>query len=141
MARASGLFDFAVSIAIAGILLGLSGSAHAAKTIYKYTKDGQITLTDKPCDSSTSDNPSSSPAPQAGGTTIASSSNPSPVGDWHGQMQYQGRENAQALEEAHSVVPSLLTFTADGKVAGGSQEKGCKWSSRSGKELVRNGPI
>ena len=31
------------------------------------------------------------------------------------------------LEEAHSVVPSLLTFTADGKISGGSQENGCKW--------------
>jgi hypothetical protein len=42
-------------------------------------------------------------------------------------MQYQGRENRQTLEEAHSVVPSPLTFTADGKVSGGSQENGCKW--------------
>jgi hypothetical protein len=118
---------FAVSIAFVALAIGLTDHAHAAKTIYKCTKDGQITLTDKPCDSSTSDSPSSSSAPQSGGTTIASSSNPSPVGDWHGQMQYQGRENGQTLEEAHSVVPSLLTFTADGKVSGGTQEKGCKW--------------
>jgi hypothetical protein len=129
MARQVRLFGsrFAVCIAMAPLAVGLSGSAQAAKTIYKCTKDGQITLTDKSCDSSTSDSPSSSSAPQSGGTSIASSSNPSPVGDWHGQMQYQGRENGRTLEEAHSVVPSLLTFTADGKVSGGSQEKGCKW--------------
>jgi hypothetical protein len=42
-------------------------------------------------------------------------------------MQYQGRENGQTLEEAHSVVPLSLEITADGKVSGSSAENGCKW--------------
>jgi hypothetical protein len=130
MARPIVLFEsrLSVSIAIVGLAVGLTGSAQASKTIYKCTKDGQVTLTDKPCDGATSsDKSATSGAPQSGATTIASSSNPSPIGGWHGQMQYQGRENGQTLEEAHSVVPSPLTFTADGKVSGDSQENGCKW--------------
>jgi hypothetical protein len=127
MVRSLGLCINAALLTVLGGLAGGPGnSALAAKTIYKCTKDGQITLTDKPCDGA-SDNSASSAAPQSGATTIASSSNPSPIGDWHGQMQYQGRENGQTLEEAHSVVPSPLTFTADGKVSGVSQENGCKW--------------
>jgi hypothetical protein len=42
------------SIVLIALTTGLSGSAQAAKTIYKCTKDGQITLTDKPCEGSTS---------------------------------------------------------------------------------------
>jgi hypothetical protein len=42
-------------------------------------------------------------------------------------MQYQGRENGQTLEEAHSVVPLSLEITADGKVSGSSAENGGKW--------------
>jgi len=130
MALRLGILEFrlAASIVAVGLAFGFSPSAQAGKTIYKCTEDGQVTLTDKPCDGATSsDNSASSAAPQTGATTIPSSTNPSPIGDWHGQMQYQGRESGQTLEEAHSVVPSSLTFTADGKVSGASQENGCKW--------------
>src|SRR5882757_4476342 len=108
-------------------LAGLGSSAHAAKTIYRCTKDGQITLTDKPCEGSPSPENSNATSSQSSSTTVASSSNLSPVGDWHGQIQYQGRENGQTLAEAHSVESSSLTFSADGKVSGASQEIGCKW--------------
>src|ERR1700676_1352913 len=104
MARPIALFEspLAVSIAIVGLAVGLTGSAQAAKTIYKCTKDGQITLTDEPCDGATSSDKSpSSAAPQSSATTISSSSNPSPIGGWRGQMQYHGVENGQALAEAH----------------------------------------
>jgi hypothetical protein len=47
------------------------------------------------------------------------------VGDWRGQTQFQGAENTQVIEEAHSVVPLTLTFSADGKVSGSSAENGC----------------
>jgi hypothetical protein len=93
MARPIVLFEssLAVSIAIVGLATGLTGSVQAAKTIYKCTKDGQVTLTDKPCDGAMSSGTSASSAePQSGATTIPSSSNPSPIGGWHGQMQYQG---------------------------------------------------
>jgi hypothetical protein len=130
MARPIVLFEssLAVSIAIVGLAIGLTGSAQAAKTIYKCTKDGQVTLTDKACDGATSSGTSASSAePQSGATTIPSSSNPSPIGGWHGQMQYQGQRSGQMLEEAHSVAPVSLNFTADGKVSGASAENGCQW--------------
>jgi hypothetical protein len=115
-------------IVLFALPIGQNKSALAAKTIYRCTKDGQITLTDKPCDAATSsDGSASAPTSQSGATTIASSSNPSPVGDWHGQMQYQGRENGQTLEDAHSVVPLSLEITPDGKVSGASAENNCKW--------------
>jgi hypothetical protein len=47
------------------------------------------------------------------------------VGDWSGQTQFQGAQNAQVIEEAHSVAPLVLTFSADGKVSGVSTENGC----------------
>jgi hypothetical protein len=47
------------------------------------------------------------------------------VGDWRGQTQFQGAENAQVIDEAHSVVPLVLTFSADGKVSGSSADNGC----------------
>jgi hypothetical protein len=130
MARPIVLFEspLAASIAIVGLAIGLTGSAQAAKTIYKCTKDGQITLTDKPCDGATSSDTSvSSGAPQSSATTISSSSNPSPIGGWHGQIQYHGVENGQTLTEAHSVVPLSLDFSADGKVSGTSAENSCRW--------------
>jgi Domain of unknown function (DUF4124) len=129
MTRPVGILQvtLAASISTVAVAFCLAGSAFAAKTIYKCVKDGQITLTDKPCDDAKASDSASWTAPQSNATTISSSSNPSPIGDWHGQIQYQGRENGQTLEEAHSVVPSSLTFTADGKVSGASQENGCRW--------------
>jgi hypothetical protein len=47
------------------------------------------------------------------------------AGDWHGQTQFQGAQNAQVIEEAHSVVPLVLMFSADGKVSGVSADNGC----------------
>jgi hypothetical protein len=100
----------------------------AAKTVYKCTKDGQVTLTDQPCDTaSTSASSSLSATAPSAGTTISSSTNPSPVGDWRGQIQYQGRESGQTLTQAHSVAPLAVNFTADGKVSGGSADNECKW--------------
>jgi hypothetical protein len=57
------------------------------------------------------------------------------VGDWPGQTQFQGAQNAVVFEEAHSVVPLILTFSADGKVSGASAENGCAllglWARRA----------
>jgi hypothetical protein len=47
------------------------------------------------------------------------------VGAWSGQTQFQGAENAQVMDAAHSVVPLVLTFSADGKVSGSSADNGC----------------
>jgi hypothetical protein len=48
------------------------------------------------------------------------------VGEWRGQTQYQGAENGQLIQDAHSVVLLTLTFTDDGKVSGFSPENGCR---------------
>ena len=48
------------------------------------------------------------------------------VGDWRGQTQFQGAQYAQVIDEAHSVVPLVLTFGADGKVSAVSPENGCE---------------
>jgi Domain of unknown function (DUF4124) len=115
-----------VLLLVAGI--GFALPAAAAKTIYKCTQTGQVVLTDKPCESTTSpEDTNPSTKSQSNVTTIASSSNPSTVGVWRGQMQYQGHENGQMLDKAHSVVPLSLEFTADGKVSGSSVDNGCKW--------------
>jgi hypothetical protein len=42
-----------------------------------------------------------------------------------GQTQFQGAENGRELQEAHSVVPLVLTLSADGKVSGVSADNGC----------------
>jgi Domain of unknown function (DUF4124) len=101
--------------------------ASAAQTIYKCVKEGQVTLTDIPCDGATLKESANAGSSQANATTIPSSSNPSTAGGWRGQMQYQGRENGQTLDAAHSVVAASVAFTIDGKVTGASPENGCKW--------------
>jgi hypothetical protein len=102
-----------------------AASASAGSPIYRCSVNGQTVLTDKPCDK-----PATAPAPgvaapaasgpvrgQAGGQTI--------VDAWSGQTQFQGAESAQEMEAAHSVVPLVLTFSADGKVSGSSADNGC----------------
>jgi hypothetical protein len=115
-------------------------SATAATTVYRCSKNGQTILTDKPCEGpGDSANPANSP-PSQSTTTIASSLTPSPTGVWRGQAQYQGRENGQVLEQAHTVVPLILEFTADGKVSGSSADNGCKllgvWSQGGPPQII-----
>lgn len=108
-------------------------AVYAAKTVFRCEKDGQITLTDKPCDDSKA-------AESKSATTIASSSSPSPIGTWNGQVQYAGKEAGEDLAEAHTVVLLALAFTADGKVSGASFGNGCYWLgiwSQGGKGLER----
>ncbi len=108
------------------VLAVLASRASAASQVYHCTKDGQTVLTDKPCDAST-------PAPGSGTAAVPSSgvvgtpvsATASVVGDWRGQTQFQGAQNAVEMEEAHTVVPLVLTFSADGKVLGASSDNGC----------------
>jgi len=123
------------NLAAVTIILGLTfhSTVHAAKTIYRCEKDGQITLTDKPCEGS-------KPADSSSGTTIPSSGNPSTVGIWNGQIQYSGTEAGEMISAAHTVVPLTLEFTADGKVSGASPDNGCNWLgvwSQGGKGIER----
>ena len=108
-------------------------AAYAAKTLYRCEKDGQVTLTDQPCEKSAA-------ADSITGTTIPSLSNPSTVGNWSGQLQYSGTQAGEMITEAHTVVPLKLDFTPDGKVSGASLDNGCNWVgvwSQGGKGLER----
>jgi hypothetical protein len=106
--------------------LGLAASASARSPIYRCTVNGQTVLTDKPCDDAAAVPASGVAAPAPSGPPSGQLSGAQTiVGDWRGQMQFQGSENAQVMEAAHSVVPLVLTFSADGKVSGSSADNGC----------------
>jgi Domain of unknown function (DUF4124) len=108
------------------ISAALAASASARSPIYRCTEKGQTVLTDKPCESASTVPASGVAAPSPSGPVSGQISGaPSIVGDWHGQTQFQGAQNAQVIDEAHSVVPLVLTFSADGKVSGVSTENGC----------------
>jgi hypothetical protein len=108
------------------ILAGLAVSASARSSIYRCAVNGQTVLTDKPCDSAaTAPAPGVAAASPSGPATGQISGGQSIVGNWGGQTQFQGAQNAQVIEEAHSVVPLVLTFSADGKVSGASADNGC----------------
>jgi hypothetical protein len=108
------------------ISAALAASASARSPIYRCTVNGQAVLTDKPCDSPATVPASGVAAPGAIGPPNSQISGAqSIVGEWRGQTQFQGAQNAQVIEEAHSVVPLVLTFSADGKVSAVSPENGC----------------
>jgi hypothetical protein len=114
----------------------LGVKAHAGTPVYKCVKDGQITLTDKPCGGQSLATPATAPGASA---NVPSSSNPSPIGNWSGQIQYQEVQNGQTVPAAHSVALVKAEFTPDGKVTGTSVENGCKvlgvWSD-GGQTLI-----
>jgi hypothetical protein len=104
----------------------LAASASAGSPIYRCNVNGQTVLTDKPCAGATTAPATSGTAPSSSGPASGQVSGPPTiVGDWHGQTQFQGAQNAQVIEEAHSVVPLVLTFSADGKVSGVSADNSC----------------
>jgi len=90
--------------------------ASAKSPIYRCIKDGQTVLTDIPCDSTPVAPSSGAPAaPSSGAVGKQRSAPESVIAEWRGQTQFQGAENGQLIEEAHSVVPLALIFSADGK--------------------------
>lgn len=99
--------------------IGISSSAFAVTAVYHCTINGQTVLTDRPCDS-----PPTAVENSDGSKSITET--PSVVGTWRGQGQFQGTENGQLIADAHTVVPLVLTFTADGKVTGSSPDNGCE---------------
>jgi hypothetical protein len=124
-----------VALALAATSM-LVPRAFSGTPVYKCVKDGQVTLTDKPCEGATTTEPG---APAAAPIHVPSSKNPSPVGTWSGQIQYQENQNGQTVAAAHSVALLKAEFTADGKVSGASDGNGCQllgvWSD-GGQTLV-----
>lgn len=123
-------FTAAVAVSIVAGVMTLPSTV-AGTTVYKCVKDGQITLTDKPCPGEKGIADSS--MGQSTSTVVPSSKDPSPVGKWSGQLQYQEASNGQTVQAAHSVALLTAEFTADGKVMGSSPENGCQllgvWSA------------
>ena len=114
----------------AATLCFFAPTGKAGTQVYKCVKDGQIVLTDKPC--AGPDTGASAANPVA---TVPSSSIPSPIGKWSGQIQYHGVENGQTMLAAQTVAGLSAEFTAEGKVTGTSPENGCEvlgvWSAGS----------
>jgi hypothetical protein len=108
------------------IAVGFALPASATAPIYRCKQDGQTVLTDKPCEGTTTTPASGATAIPPSGVVGNSSGSQSVVGDWRGQTQYQGTQNGHHMDEAHTVVPLLLTFSSDGKVSGTSPDNGCK---------------
>src|ERR1700722_14193607 len=122
-----------IALALAAGWLG-SASALAGTTVYKCVKDGQTTLTDKPC-------PLDKPKESTESISIVpSSTEPSPVGHWFGQLQFQEAVSGQVVQAAHSVAETRVEFTPDGKVLGASPDNGCQvlgvWSQGNPRDLV-----
>ena len=89
-----------VALALA-LIVAAALPASAAKTIYRCEKNGQIALTDKPCDGPSSQE-------NGTGTTVSSLSDPSTVGKWRGQIQYHGTEAGEVLTS--SVIIRSIPF-------------------------------
>lgn len=107
----------------------------AGTTVYKCVINGQTTLTDKPCPGDKPNDPS-----QSSTVVVPSNTEPSPVGKWSGQLQFQETANSQVVQAAHSVAETRVEFTADGKVSGASPDNACTilgvWSEGSSKTLI-----
>ena len=71
---------------------------------------------------------------------VSSLYEPSAVGRWSGQIQFQETSQGEIVQAAHSVVLMKAEFTAGGKVSGDSQENGCHmlgiWSQGSIERLI-----
>lgn len=123
-------FTAALAISVVACLMPVPSTV-AGTTVYKCVRDGQITLTDKPCPGEKGD--TDSLTGQSTTTVVPSSKDPSPVGKWSGQIQYQEASSGQTVQAAHSVALLTAEFTADGKVMGSSPENGCQllgvWSA------------
>jgi hypothetical protein len=107
----------------------------ATTPIFRCQRDGQNILTDRPCDAPPSGGAAVSTTSPNGEVTKTITALPTVVGDWRGQTQFQARMNGVRVAEAQSVVPLVLTFSADGKVTGSSPDNGCNvlgvWSPGS----------
>lgn len=117
----------ATGASVIGIIVVCTAFGHrvsAGILVYKCMKNGQLTLTDKPCDGSNVTAPESNINVPG---IVPSSKNPSPVGSWAGEIQYQEAQNGKVVQAAHSVALLKAELTADGRVTGLSDSNGCKW--------------
>ena len=124
--KLSGSTAFVGAVLVLTTLVLNATAAQAGTPVYRCVKDGQKTLTDKPCDSGKEQQRIDTAQVDFATTMVPSSTTPSPVGKWWGQIQYQATENGQTIQAAHSVAMASAEFTAEGKVGGASPDNGCK---------------
>jgi hypothetical protein len=112
---------------LGAMLLALPANGQA---IYRCEVNGKTTFSDKPCNGS-----SQAIDPAANKPTVAQpkpdspdpmSGYATPHGTWRGQAQYQAKVGTELVEQAHAVVPVVLSIGIDGKVTGGSPDNGCR---------------
>ena len=105
-------------------------TAANGQTIYRCEANGRTTFSDKPCDSSATGRGSAArkttAPPPSSEALDAPAGYATPHGLWRGQAQYQAKVGTQLVEDAHAVVPIVLSIQADGKVSGGSPDNGCR---------------
>lgn len=121
--------NFLTTFSIVAALL-LPDSANS-QTIYRCQVNGQTTFSDRPCDSGARGKAPISGEKKAPSSPVypahALSGYATPHGSWRGQAQYQAKQGTQLVEEAHAVVPVILSISTDAKVTGGSPDNGCRW--------------
>lgn len=126
-ARAPRRKRFAVIAAISASLLGTPATAFS-QAIYRCEQGGRVTYTDSPCDRPSiqrGNRPEATTGPHPAQTVIGGGYE-NPYGPWRGQAQYQVKKSGLQSDGTHSVVPLIIHFAEDGRVAGSSRENGCR---------------
>ena len=109
------------------LVLFLAGMALApmAFSQYRCVENGKTTFTDKPCASDFTPAQATGSGPKVIGDA-GNSAYSTPHGSWRGQVQFLALQNGQPIQEAHAVIPAVITIESQGKVTGGAQDNGCK---------------
>lgn len=109
-----------IALLIIGLIL-----APLANAQYRCVENGKTIFQERPC---VAEPPHSVPTgnnPKVIGDA-GNSAYSSGYGDWRGQLQYQASINGQPISEAHAIVQTTISIDPQGKIAGASQENGCK---------------
>ena len=114
------------------LLLSLASSDATAQTIYRCTKDGQVTLTDKPCPGGQKISSGDGDAPNSIKSTghIELTTPDTPQGAWRGSASLLMTVSDKAV--ALSPASNLLTIVvgSDETISGQLREQGCTLHGR-----------
>ena len=119
---------FEVAVAAMSAVLLTTPAAAFAQAIYRCEQGGRVTYTDSPCDRRAiqqGNKPNATGGPRPAQTVVGGGYE-NPYGPWRGQAQYQVKHTGRRTDGTHSVVPLIIHFAEDGKLAGSSRENGCQ---------------
>jgi hypothetical protein len=121
-----------IVLACVALLLLASSPDVVAQSIYRCTKDGQVTLTDKPCPGGQKINSGDADAPNSikNGGPLEATTPDVPEGSWHGSATLLLTVSDKAV--ALSPQSNLLTIVvgSDESVTGQLREQGCTLHGR-----------